>query len=138
MASILTPGKRLAADASIWRTGGSDQFKLFGLRRHPWQVVLGNEGDYQTDLQMTRILKGFTKLCASNSSNALPAAASCWHGQMDLFLAQQGSNCTLWICAGAVGHEVHIRRSDKVVEAAANFELSDEKLLQRIVAQPRA
>eukprot|EP00913_Durusdinium_trenchii_P022220 g20879.t1 len=30
---------------------------------------------------------------------------------------------------------VHIRRSDKVVEAAANFELSDEKLLQRIVAQ---
>lgn len=31
--------------------------------------------------------------------------------------------------------QVHIRRSDKVVEAAANLELSDEALQQRIVAQ---
>lgn len=31
--------------------------------------------------------------------------------------------------------QVHIRRSDKVVEAAANFELSDDSLLKRIVSQ---
>lgn len=30
---------------------------------------------------------------------------------------------------------VHIRRSDKVVEAAANFELSDDSLLKRIISQ---
>lgn len=30
---------------------------------------------------------------------------------------------------------VHIRRSDKVVEAAANFELSDDSLLKRIASQ---
>jgi hypothetical protein len=31
--------------------------------------------------------------------------------------------------------QVHIRRSDKVVEAAANFELSDDSLLKRIISQ---
>ena len=33
-------------------------------------------------------------------------------------------------------HEVHIRRSDKGCEAKANFELSDDRLLQRILQQP--
>ena len=32
--------------------------------------------------------------------------------------------------------KVHIRRSDKACEAAANFELSDEGLKQRIIQQP--